>query len=82
MACPDVVSLVASTKKTSVPAYAIPIRKMRGRQIRRASGKSAVTLRAAIPLRKQAICQLVSEHALIAAPPVENRKAAANSNRR
>jgi hypothetical protein len=35
-----------------------------------------------MPERKQAICQLLSEHALMAAPPVENRKAAANSSSR
>ncbi len=50
--------------------------------MRLASGTSSATLTAAIPDRKQAICQLVSEQAFIAAPPVENRKAAANSNKR
>jgi hypothetical protein len=50
--------------------------------MRRASGNSSATLSAAMPERKQAICQLPSEQALIAAPPVENRKAAANSRKR
>lgn len=36
---------------------------------------------AAIPERKLATCQLVSAQALIAAPPVEKRKAAKASRR-
>jgi hypothetical protein len=35
----------------------------------------AIRISAATPERKLAICQLVSEHALIAAPPVENSNA-------
>ena len=38
--------------------------------------------RAAIRERKAATCQLVSEVALMAAPPVENSSAAASSKRR
>jgi hypothetical protein len=37
---------------------------------------------AAMPERKLAICQGESEQALIAAPPVENRKAARKSSSR
>ena len=52
------------------------------RQLRRASGSTTKSVKAAIPERKHAICQLDSEHPLIAAPPVEKRNAAPNSRKR
>src|SRR2546423_14670051 len=51
-------------------------------QARLASGIRIHSVTAAIPDRKAAICQLPNEQALIAAPPVEKRNAAAKSNNR
>ena len=51
-------------------------------QARRAPGSTIHNVTAAIPDRSAAICQLPSEQALIAAPPVEKRNAAAKSNNR
>ena len=48
----------------------------------RAPGSAIYRTTAAIPDRNPATCQLEREHALIAAPPVENKSAAANKNSR
>lgn len=78
----EVVSLLASTKKIVVAAYAQPIATLRHFQFRRAFGNRSQSTAAAIPERKPATCQLVREHALIAAPPVENSSAAAKTRSR
>lgn len=82
IALADVVDRLAKTKRTSVAAYATPIEKLRHVQQRRASGSNIQRLTAAIPDRNPAICQLDNEHDLMAAPPVEKRKAAANRSSR
>jgi hypothetical protein len=51
-------------------------------QCRRAPGNAKYRTTAAIPDRNPATCQFESEHALIAAPPVENRIAVVNSDNR
>src|SRR5579871_1364621 len=55
---------------------------MRHDQPRRVSGKTANSTTAATSDRKLATCQPVNVAALMAAPPVENKKAAAASCRR
>ena len=79
MAFADVVSLFAATNRTIVAAYAAPI--IQTRHVHRvlAEGSAIESTAAAIPDRNPATCQLVSEEALIAAPPVENSSAAAIS---
>src|SRR5439155_15421990 len=78
----EVVSLFASTKSVTVAAYAIPTSAARAFQPRRASGRRIRSVTAAIPDRKLATCQLVSSHALIPAPPIENVNAAARTRSR
>src|SRR5581483_9284827 len=72
----DVVSLVETTNNTRVAAYASATSHVRRRQTCRDSGRKMNNASAAIPERKPATCQSESEHPLMAAPPVENRKAA------
>jgi hypothetical protein len=55
---------------------------MRHLHPRRASGSAASRNSAATPERKLATCHAVNVAALIAAPPVENSKAAAANNNR
>ena len=69
--------MVATTKSTSVAAYAAPTGARAHRQWRRPSGMNSASDKAAMVERKAAICQDVREMALMAAPPVENRNAAA-----
>ena len=76
MALAEVVSLLAVTNRTSVSAYARPMAADRQVQFLRALGMIARMTRAAISERKPATCQLLSEVALITAPPVENSSAA------
>ena len=71
-----VVSLLASTNRITVAAYASPTSTVRRDKPRRAAGTNSRIAAAAIPERKLATCQLPSAQALIAAPPVENSKAA------
>ena len=80
MALAEVVVRVASVNKTSVAAYAAAAGSSVQRQCRRPSGTKTASASAAMPERKLAICQGVIDMALMAAPPVENRKAAAISS--
>src|SRR5881394_1592484 len=73
----DVVSLLARTNRMRVVAYAAPTGTARHEYPRRASEVINPSASTAIPDRKLATCQPVSDVALIAAPPVENRSAAA-----
>jgi hypothetical protein len=75
----DVVSLLATTKRISVAAYATDTSAVRGRMPRRASGSIRASATAAIPDRTHATCQPVIAVALMTAPPVEKRTAAATS---
>src|SRR5690348_8115340 len=77
-----VVSWLASTKSVMQPAYATPTNAPCQVHPRRAAGVMNQSATAATPERKLAICQPVSAAALIAAPPVENRKAAPRSCKR
>ena len=63
-------------------AYASPTSGVRRVNPRRAAGARRRRASVAIPDRPAATCQDVSEQALIAAPPVENRAAAARTWRR
>src|SRR5690348_8483456 len=74
-----VVSWLDSTKSVRQPAYATPTNAPCQVHPRRAAGVMNQSATAATPERKLAICQPVSAAALIAAPPVENRKAAPRS---
>ncbi len=59
------------------------VRRVQGRSLDgRAPGNAIYSTAAAIPDRNPATCQLESDDALIAAPPVENSSAAANSKNR
>src|SRR5690348_3799184 len=77
-----VVSWLDSTKSVRQPAYATPTNAPCQVHPRRAAGVMNQSATAATPERKLAICQPVSAAALIAAPPVENRKAAPRSCKR
>ena len=77
-----VVMRLASTKKIMVAAYAAATGTMDHVQRRRASGSTATSTSAAIPERKLATCQALSVMALMAAPPVENSRAALTSRSR
>src|SRR5688572_17606062 len=80
MVLAEVVSLFASTNSTSVAAYAIATSPVRSRAppvpSRRASGKNTQIASAATSDRNPATCQLLNAADLMAAPPVENSKAA------
>ena len=82
MAFAEVVSRFAIAKATDVAAYAAATGAIRQLHPRRAWGNAASRTSAATPARKQATCQPVRVAALMAAPPVENRIAAATSSSR
>src|SRR5690348_3057500 len=82
MALAEVVRRFASTKVMRVAAYAAATGTIRHDHARRASGSTASNTAAATPERKQATCQPVRVAALMAAPPVEKRRAAVNRSRR
>ena len=79
---PFAVSRFAITKAINVAAYAAATGAIRQLQPRRAWGSAASRTSAATPERKQATCQPVRVADLMAAPPVENRIAAATSSSR
>src|ERR1039458_6118684 len=82
MAFAEVVSRFAIANAIDVAAYAAATGAIRQFQPRRAPGSTASRTTAATPARKQATCQPVRVAALMAAPPVENRIAAATSSSR
>src|ERR1039458_2106133 len=82
MAFAAVVSRFAMTNAISVAAYAAATGAMRKFQPRRGWGITASKTSAATAERKQATCQPVRDADLMAAPPVENRIAAATSSNR
>jgi len=82
MVLADVVSLLASTKRMTVAAYASDGSATRGAQNRRAAGMRIQTTMAAMPERNEATCQEVSAQALIPAPPTEKSRAAARTCKR
>src|SRR5256885_1953202 len=75
MAFAAVVRRVETTNEMSVTAYAAATGAMRQLQPRRASGRTANRNGAATAARKPATCHAVIGPDLMAAPPVENRKA-------
>jgi len=74
--------LLANTKKNSAAANAEATGSILGVQRPRALGRTTNRNKAAIPARNPATCHPSRLVALIAAPPVENRTAAAKSSSR